>query len=76
MKPNLINFKSITKEIKHLAYIQNSKYFNYILLLIFIICFIAFVTIFYNDSKHINKNSTINKLKYIRNTVNKLNNIN
>lgn len=76
MKPNLINFNSITKEIKQLSYIQNSKYFNYILLVIFIICFIAFMTIFYNDSKHINKNSTINKLKNIRNTLNKLNTIN
>ena len=66
MKPNLINFNSITKEIKQLAYIQNSRYFNYILLVVFIICFIVFIVIFQYDTKYITRKYTINKLKNIR----------
>ena len=76
MKPNLINIHSISKELKHFVYIQNSKYFNYVLLGIFIICFTAFIVIFYYDSKNINKKYTLNKLKYIRDTLDKLNTIN
>jgi len=72
MKPNLINFNSITNEIKQLAYNQNSKYFNYFLLVIFIISFSIFIFIFYSDFKYINKKSTINKLKKIRETLNKI----
>ena len=66
MKPNLINFNSITKEIKQLAYIQNSKYFNYILLVVFIICFTVFIIIFQYETKYITRKYTIKKLKKIR----------
>lgn len=65
MKPKLININSVTKEIKQLAFIQNSKIFNYLLLSIFIILFTTFIIIFYKDSQKYNRKNTINKLNSI-----------